>query len=492
MIQSSCKAKTTAITVLLMAMLSGCQSYLTHINPPPLQPGHSQLLPDSWSERGLEDGFGINADSMQVLYDISRDLVEDYFELSLQEVRLELAANSKIERIVRRETQRLTNAVFDSSDFAKFFVDKVMEDQTGSYAGLFVHPENAVLVNSELLEIFLSQIDESDTRLRAESILALLIHELVHAADNKRYQIHSRRTVNFRGSVAQSAVFEGHAQLATRDICENSGCARGLTELDKFMFEAPEPTDPVARSLQAISRNVLEYSYVEGERFVKGLRDRSDGQQHLDNVLLKPPGDPVQILTPETYPNTDRDKRNETVLNIIGALEHPWNRTSFAMIETSPIKGIDIRDDPERRAATKEGFTKLITSMIGLQVFNQSAKTLAPIEVSVMQTDTSETARLFAYSFYEKASSGSKTDLHTNTLYITLGEREGIGQWPMRVYVTLSNLKDGADSDTADYASLVASAGNWIIQIGGLIEQDYADMLHFSEAALLELVKTDI
>ncbi len=489
--QASKNALIAATTTLLLLMLYGCQS-LADSEPPVLQPGHIQQLPDAWSQRGLQDGFEVDAASMQILYDIARGLVEQHFDLSLQDVELELASNTKIEKIVRRETQRLTNAVFENTDFAEFFVNKVMEDQTGSYAGLFVHPENAVLVNRELLEVFLSQIDENDSRLRAESILALLIHELVHAADNKRYQIHSRRELNFRASVAQSAVFEGHAQLGTRDICQQSGCVRGLTELDTFMFEAPEPKDPVARSLQAISRNVLEYSYIEGERFVTGLRDGQNGKQQLDRVLSEPPKDPVQILTPETYPNTDRVQRNETILELISALEHRWNQASFAMIETSPIKGIDIRDDPDRRAATKEGFTKLITSMIGLQVFNQSSKKLTPIEVSVMQTDTPDTARLFAYSFFEKASGGPTSDLHTNTLYITLGEREGIGQWPMRVHVTLTKLKNDNGEDAADYASLVASAGSWIIQIGGLIQQDYADMLEFSEAALLELVQADI
>lgn len=486
------KAPLAVIFILLPIMLSGCQAFYSNSVGHALASSPTHQLPEQWSNRGLEEDFGEDSDSIHILYEIARDLVEAHFNLSLQDVELELASNDKIEEIVRRETQRLTSAVFDNTDFAQFFVDKIMEDQTGSYAGLFVHPENTVLVNRELLSVFLDQMDKDNARLRAESILALLIHELVHAADNQRYQIHSRRELNFRASVAQSAVFEGHAQLGTREICEKSGCSRGLVELDTFMFEAPEPTDPVARSLQAISRNVLEYSYVEGERFVKGLKGRTDGEQFLAHVLQTPPQDPVQILAPESYPNTKRVERNQSILELIQTLKHQWNQASYALIETSPIKGIDIRDDPERRAATKEGFTQLITAMVGLQVFDQSIQTLSPIEVSVMQTDSPETAKLFAYSFFEKASGNKDLDSQSNTLFINLGEREGIGKWPMRVYVTLTKLTSSDTEKPADYASLVANAGNWIIQIGGLVQSDYAEMLEFSEAALLELVQANI
>ena len=479
----------------------------------------ADVIPDAWIQQGLTVNSDLSDDtSIRILYDIARDLVEKRFDVELDATALELVDNPRIENIVRRETEHLSRAVFSDEKFAGFFVDRVMADQTGSYAGLFVYPENAILVNRDLLEIFQQRLQGQSARVKAESLLSLLIHELVHAADNERYQIHARRELNFRASVAQSAVFEGHAQLATREICKQAGCLRGLAQLDAFMFEAPEPTDPLARSLQAISRNVLEYSYVEGERFLRGLTERQNGSEYLSQVLRHPPEDPVQILTPETYPDTARVQRNHSIVDLVQSIDHIWNEEKFALIETSPIKGIDIRDDPERRAATKEGFTQLITSMVGLQIFDQSATALLPIEITVMQTDKASTAKLFAHSFHKKAANRDSDNSQTNTLHLILGEREGIATnaapKEMKIFLTRTRIDedDVASGDT--YISIVANSDNWIIQMGGFANgfsdrsettsagtinvanelkvNSFERMLEFSETAMLELLQSTI
>jgi len=515
--------------VLVLLVIVGCQSTPWNASSSPTDTkqvaaqvakaisSDADVIPAEWISQGLTDNSDLTEDaSIRILYSIARHLVERRFDVALDNITLEIAGDHRIEKIVRRETTHLTRAVFSDTNFADFFVDRVMQDQTGSYAGLFVHPENTIILNRDLLDVFQERLEGQSTRVQAESILSLLIHELVHAADNERYQIHARRELNFRASVAQSAVFEGHAQFATREICKQEGCLRGLEQLDAFMFEAPEPTDPLARSLQAVSRNVLEYSYVEGERFLRGLSEKQNGEQHLSNVLRHPPKDPVQILTPETYPDIARIDRNQLIFKLVQSIDHRWNDPKFALVETSPIKGISIRNDPERRAATKEGFTQLITSMIGLQVFDQSADTLLPIEITVMQTDTIATAKLFAHSFHKKAANNDSGDSQSNTLHINLGEAEGITPTAMKIYLTQTRIdKDIDDASSGDiYVSIVASSDNWIIQMGGFAHgfsnegakevevsngatseasiSSLERMLEFSEVAMLELIQSQI
>jgi len=518
----------TRLLILVLLVVAGCQSAPWDATSSPANTKLSgqiakalsvdaDVIPADWISQGLEDNPDLTEDaSIRTLYSIARNLVERRFDVRLDNITLEIVDDPRIEKIVRRETTHLTRAVFSDTNFADFFVNRVMQDQTGSYAGLFVHPENTILLNRDLLDVFQQRLKSQSKRVKAESILSLLIHELVHAADNERYQIHAKRELNFRASVAQSAVFEGHAQFATREICKQEGCLRGLAQLDAFMFEAPEPTDPLARSLQAVSRNVLEYSYVEGERFLRRLSERQNGAQHLSNVLRHPPQDPVQILTPETYPDTARVDRNRSIFKLIQSIDHRWNDPKFALVETSPIKGINIRNDPERRAATKEGFTQLITSMVGLQIFDQSADTLLPIEITVMQTDTIATAKLFAHSFHKKAANNNSGDSQTNTLHLNLGEVQGIAPTAMKIYLTQTRIdKDVDDATNGDiYVSVVASSDNWIIQMGGFANgfsgeganqievsnevtsgasiSSFERMLEFSELTMFELIQSKI
>jgi len=432
--------------------------------------------------------------SIYKLYEFGRELVEKRFSIDLKDVTLDIVDNDELEKIVRRETKRLTMAVFPDPEFAEFFLNRIMQDQAGSYAGLYVSQENAILVNRALMQIFMQSLETQPRRIQAESLLALLIHELVHAADNSQHNIHANRELNFRASVAQSAVFEGHAQLATRQICAQVGCLTGLKNLDTFMFEAPEPSDPVARSLQAISRNVLEYSYVEGERFLHQLSRRSDGDKRLQNVLRQPPKDPVQILAPETYPNLPRVERNLSIVELMQSVDHRWNQSKFAMIETSPIKGLDMRDNPARRKATKEGFTKLIQSMVGLQVFDQSTRSVLPVEITVMQTDTKTTAELFARSFFEKNRDAEEANSQSNTLEVNLGKKDTDRNLPMRIYVTFTDVdENNGDSEAGDtYLHLIAHSENWIIQIGGFSDPSDSSLLEFSELAMLDLLDSNI
>ena len=494
----------TGVVLVLLVLLTACQSPIPfQANQLPLNSaiantGEAETSEAVTQERLLppivKDFDPYNDASVHELYEVGRELVEQRFKVDLKDVTLDIVENDELEKIVRRETKRLTKAVFPDPEFAEFFLNRIMEDQAGSYAGLYVSPENAILVNRELMQIFMQSLESQPRRLQAESLLALLIHELVHAADNSQHNIHANRELNFRASVAQSAVFEGHAQLATRQICAQVGCLTGLKNLDRFMFEAPEPSDPVARSLQAISRNVLEYSYVEGERFLHQLSRRSDGDIRLQNVLREPPQDPVQILAPETYPNLPRVERNLSIVEMMQSIDHRWNQSQYAMIETSPIKGLDMRDNPARRQATKEGFTKLIQSMVGLQVFDQSTRSVLPVEITIMQTDTKVTAELFARSFFEKNNLSEDSNSRSNTLEVNLA-KPGTGEnMPMRVYVTFTEVENNnRDSKAGDtYLHLIAHSDNWIIQMGGFSEPSDSSLLEFSELAMLDLLNSNI
>ena len=488
-----------AALFVMASVIAGCQA--TPNNPSVAVEASVQQkqlqLPVSAASRVAPEASIDSDEFVNALYSFAQQEVGDHFGLSLEDVNLKLADNSELEFFVRRETVNLSHAVFHNQRFAEFFVNKVMQDQAGTYAGLYVSPENRVILNRDLLTVF-RDILKADAaaasamqqrELVGQSLLALLIHELVHAADNKRFQIHARRSLNFRSSVAQSAVFEGHAQLATREICSKLNCLNGLQRLDAFMFEAPEPADPVARSLQAVSRNVLEYAYVEGERFLQALKRSPNGTQRLESALRNPPEDPVQILDPDNFPDIERVNRNRTIFQKLQNVEHKWNSPQYALIETSPIKGLDIRNDPERRAATKEGFTQLIRSMVGAQLFDQQASKILPIEITVMQTENADTADLFANSFQQKASrSSADSTTSANTLHLTIGNSDST--WPMRVFLAVTEFNKEEDKGK-HYVSLIANAENWIIQMGGIADPRDPGMISFSEKAMLELLDTD-
>ncbi len=442
------------------------------------------------------------------IYKEARLLVEEHFAISLRNVTLQVVSNEELEKEVRYETAKLVLPQFSNPAFARRFLDQLMSDQQGTYAALYTGRKKSILVNQSLLASFLEPL-VSEPGLARQALLALLIHEAIHAADDKMHDIHTRRELNFRASFSQSAAYEGHAQLVTRKLCAKASCLEGLQALDEFMFTAPESEDALEQSMQAISRNVLEYSYIEGERFLETLQKRKNGDDLVSSVLKSPPADPVQILDPENYPDNARINRNRVIFNIVSNLKHTWTKRPWALVETSPIKGLDMRDDPERRQATVEGFTRLIVSMVGGQFFDQSGSSIAPIEMTVMQTDTETTALLFAESFQQRAQNviiaNRKTDqasaqpngvkFGSNKLSLTIGDQSSQA-WPMEVFLSRIPIstQNSVNIDPSDkiYSTLIARSGAWVIQLGGQQYYQSSDMLELAETLMTDLRSNSI
>lgn len=400
-------------------------------------------------------------ESIEADFNLARKLVEAELQVDLQDITLALVDDAPINTEVAFETRRLIKNQFGASVFADQFLDQVMDPLSGTYAALYSSRLRAVMISRSMLESYERSVVPS----RAEpadraALRALLIHELVHAADDKRFRIHDNRALSFRASFAQSATFEGHAQWVTRRVCQKAGCSQGLQDLDNFMFNTDETTRQLTQPVEAISRNVLEYSYVEGERFIAGLAERENGTQLIDNLLRSPPSDPIQILSPETYPDAAREQRNQRLINAGRNVDHPWTGSPWISVETSPLKGVDLRADPVRRQAAVDGFTRLIEAMISMQFYNQQVLSALPIETTILRAESPHTAKLFASMLH---SNTQQIDAHVTDEPLSINPDAAQSNRPpmqMHIYRTTIN------ADTS-YQTAIAVSGRYVVQVSG-------------------------
>mgnify|MGYP000580433818 CR=1 FL=1 len=353
-------------------------------------------------------GF-VDGHSLDTVFRRARDLVETESGTDLSTIRLELVDDVAILAEVSAETRRLVHGQLGDGPLAERMLETLTRGQIGTYAALYSGRHRSVMVSRNVLASYLDSLPGT-IEARDEALLVLMLHELVHAADDLRHDIHAKRALDFRASFAQSAVFEGHAQWLTRVICRREGCLGGLAALDAFMFDDGDGAltgdgESVANPPSRLDRNLLEYSYVEGERFVATLAARADGAATLERLLAEPPYDPLQILAPDSFPDTVRETRNRALLAIATDVDHAWTRGDGARVAvaTSPLKGVDLRADPARRAAAIDGFTRLVTAMVAVQFHDPGQRARPPIEVTLMRTDRPDTARLFADTLHAHA-----------------------------------------------------------------------------------------
>jgi len=466
----------------IVAILSGCQSAVerTELLAQPLNPASIKSYaskqdgvdntPSASTQtplKSIEDPAAW-PDSINALYVVARKLVEEELKVDLRHIDLLLSDDQPINDEVTRETTRLVEAQFGDSLFSKRFLAKVMDAQAGTYAALFSSRLNAVMVSSKMLRNYQNSL-APDVDLRNAAVLTLLIHELVHAADDLRYRIHENRALNFRASFAQSATFEGHAQWVTRNICTLNNCLSGLNALDDFMFNRNAAPSIHSQPVEAISHNVLEYSYVEGERFIASLAKRKNSKQLIDRLLTSPPQDPIQILAPESFPDIGRENRNQRLIKASLDIDHPWVKGDWIGVETSPLKGVNLRSDPSARSAAIDGFTRLINSMVSLQLYNQTMPESAPLEVTVLQAENADTASLFARTLHENTVEPESAMLDES---IIVNSSSTNNEMKAHLYRT-------AMPGSQSHKTTIAVAGEYLVQISGestssVILDDYA------------------
>ena len=421
--------------------------------------------------------------SINTDFNAARKLVEKELEVDLQHIALALVDDTPINTEVAFETRRLIKNQFGSSVFAEQFLDQVMGPLSGTYAALYSSRLSSVMISQPMLESYEQSVASSSANTSGKAaLLALLVHELVHAADDLSYQIHDNRALSFRASFAQSATFEGHAQWVTRRICEKAGCIEGLQALDDFMFSTNTTNPQLTQPVEAVSRNVLEYSYVEGERFIAGLAERVNGKQLIDDLLRSPPADPIQILSPETYPDAAREHRNQQLINAGRKVDHPWADSPWISVETSPLKGVDLRSDPVRRQAAVDGFTRLIEAMISMQFYDQRALNALPIETTILMAESPHTANLFASMLH---SNTQQADARTSDEPLSINPSAAqLDRSPMPMHIYRTTI----DSDTS-YQTTIAVSGRHVVQVSGNT-LDQAVLDDYAIRVLLNLEET--
>ena len=469
-----------------LALLQGCAGTAPApaVAPPEVvAPAPAQVASASAEvpadERALVDAF-VRA----------RALVAGDVGIALDDLELVVAGDARIDELVRRETRRLVRAQFDDPAFAERFVERMMRGQRGTFVALYSPATESVLVNRRLFTEYVRSV-AGEAPVREAAVLALMIHEIVHAADDRRHDIDGTRTLDFRASFAESAVYEGHAQWRTRRLCERAGCLPGLDALDAFMFDAPDgPPAPnrIAQSAVALSRNVLEYSYVEGERFVAALARRPDAEGALERLLSAPPSDPVQILDPGSWPDLERESRNRRMLDAAAGFDHPWHAPGWARVETSPLKGVNLRADPARRVAAVEGFTRLLVSMGALELHDQRDADGRSVEITLLEGESAETAALFARTLHANAPGTLRSSGPAGGAAGAgeAGGSDGAGEAGDTATELLHAELPGIAGETG-WRTLVARRDAWVVQIAAPADEPPARLERWAEATFERL-----
>ena len=162
-------------------------------------------------------------------------------------------------------------------------------------------------------------------------------------------------------------------------------------------------------------------------------------------------------------------------------MDHPWLDAPWASVETSPLKGVNLRADPARRDAAVDGFTRLITAMVAVQLYDQSSPNDSPIEVTLINADSARTAELFAQTLHENTQL-AQNESQANS-YTTKVNAE-----PSLPTANIFISKKPAENNQS-YFTTVGVSDRYVVQLSGFAKTQ-ALFLDYTNKVLTTLTQT--
>lgn len=130
----------------------------------------------------------------------------------------------------------------------------------------------------------------------------VLVHELVHAWDQDRYDIIDRANEAEGAGEYRVwyALIEGHAQYVTERVMARFRANKQFYRYSRSQWETPPGVDPSMQHQAEVRARRNRFGYVDGHRFFQRLSEMAR-PNFVDDVFTRLPANPSVILHPERY-----------------------------------------------------------------------------------------------------------------------------------------------------------------------------------------------
>jgi len=198
----------------------------------------------------------------------------------------------------------------------RVFADKAFND-VKSVQAVYDPFAKRIVVNQQNLKYYIGLLTDRGADAR-DAAMTLLIHELIHAADDQEYDLVAIEKRHKGDTLGVFMVAEGHAEMQTELLCVKAGCSSAFrTAQIEFHGADPQDTDQIL--LTSSDNNGL--LYVQGRTFLKALAARDSDGSLVKQALTKPPGDVLEFFDPANFPDTQRANRREKIYEVLNSVE---------------------------------------------------------------------------------------------------------------------------------------------------------------------------
>lgn len=219
-------------------------------------------------------------------------------------VPLRLATTDEVAAIVARENLPLVRLRQPDPEKAAAEAEQLGKQLSPAMYAKYSWAERAFLVVAPTWQKIAAALERpeltSDVALRA-----VMVHELCHAYDDRRFDFTTRlqSATTSEAATALNAVLEGHAQLQARRICGQKGWMDGFTAMREAVTQVPASVGKGGEAALLLARAgaaSMAFAYHDGEAFVAAVM-AADPERGAERVFTAPPTDQDTVLHPQWY-----------------------------------------------------------------------------------------------------------------------------------------------------------------------------------------------
>lgn len=367
-----------AAHLLLVVGLFGCATQ------PDEHQSETRLLAD--------DGASIEPAALAMMH-AARDAVAARFGVDLSHVESVVADKDAMRQWHKQAVERGFAGRF-SIEHRDRLIEQSVDGRLDSLLAYYDYNKKAIVYDADNVDRYLRVLKREGIS-SEEAVMALFLHEWVHAADDARVDF-SELDKRYGGNdLASAAVFEGHAEMVSRELCLEFGCAESaIAASDEFLrFHGASASLAILPGHRADS-SVLRY--VEGRRYMERLAALPDGDRLVEEALMRPPRDAVTIFAPDPRPDARREAVNESLQEALLAFELPLRSGDWLHFADNPVSAHEFAIDKQQRERFVADRLARVLGAAQLLFFEHSGPSLRPVEMRITQLVNAEQARMYA------------------------------------------------------------------------------------------------
>lgn len=309
---------------LSLMLLTAC------VTPPTAPTGYG-------SPSSVFQNLGPTTESITVRFEGARDIVEDDRGIDLSDISLSLLSSQEMPFALSDLYGRKANPAMTFDTRMRLFAGSAIRDSR--YVQAVYDPYGKrIVINRTMLGHRIQTMKRQGIS-RHDTIMTVLIHELIHAADDKQFNLIAIENNHVGDKLGLSFVAEGSAEMHTKRLCARAGC--GESRIEEYLSLN---TDRNEEQLYIVGpmqqRNALVYQ--QGENFLTALSRRDPTGSLVDTAMRTPPGDVVEFFTPEKYPDVARAKRRKSIYTLLDGLKLSHNESPLLKIPEPPFELSDL------------------------------------------------------------------------------------------------------------------------------------------------------